>query len=56
MHISELHHRMKVAQGQGQGRDIQTRVKAYTASILEKGVKNLLRDGWTDNDISGMGV
>jgi len=27
------------------------RMKAYTASVREKDVKNLLRDGWTDNDI-----
>lgn len=26
------------------------RMKAYTA-VREKDVKNLLRDGWTDNDI-----
>ena len=53
MHISELHHKMTVAQGQGQeGGDIQLRMKAYTASVREKDVRNLLRDGRTDNDIS----
>jgi hypothetical protein len=48
MHITELHHKVKVAQGRVQERkvDVQMRMKAYTASVRENDVKNLLRDGW----------
>lgn len=53
MHIAELHHKMVVAQGQRQGGGgIQKRMRAYTASAREKDVRNLLRDGLTDKDIS----
>jgi hypothetical protein len=47
MHISELHHKMMVAKGQGKEGDIQLRTKAYTGSIREKRCEKST-EGWLD--------